>query len=196
MHDAASGRDQLGSRAAWGRVGPQHDACYLLRVQPGASRARRPIPFRETVTPWPARFGWVLVTLLFCLLAWAGTRMTVRDGSGTAIGQIDDGGVVRNRSGSAIGRIEVPGAVRDRSGSSVGRVDANGVIRDSSGSAIGRVDDNGTLRDRSGSSIGRLDGCAVRNRSGSATGRFDDCGAGDRLTMAAYLFFFEPLHER
>jgi hypothetical protein len=31
---------------------------------------------------------------------------------------------------------------------------------------------------------------------GSATGRFDGCGSGDRLTMAAYLFFFEHLHEQ
>jgi hypothetical protein len=48
----------------------------------------------------------------------------------------------------------------------------------------------------SGSSIGRIDGCSVRNGSGSGAGRFDGCSSSDLHTVAAYLFFFTPLHNR
>jgi hypothetical protein len=75
-------------------------------------------------------------------------------------------------------------------------VDSDGTVRNASGSRIGRVDGNGTLRNASGSSIGRVDGCTVRSASGSSRGRFDGCSSGDMHAMAAYLFFFEPLHER
>ena len=69
-------------------------------------------------------------------------------------------------------------------------------VRDASGAVRGGVSDDGTLRDRSGTAVGRLDGCTVRDRAGSSVGRFDGCTPAHRLTMAAYLFFFEPLHER
>ena len=84
--------------------------------------------------------------------------------------------------------------VRNGSGSSIGGVDGDGTIRNSSGSSVGRVDSDGTLRNGSGSSVGRLDDCTVRNSSGSSRGRFDGCVPADRHAMAAYLFFFEPLH--
>jgi len=84
--------------------------------------------------------------------------------------------------------------VRNSSGSTIGRVDGDGTVRNSSGSTIGRVDDDGDLRNSSGSGIGRLDDCTVRNSSGSSRGKFDGCVPADRHLMAAYLFFFEPLH--
>jgi hypothetical protein len=170
--------------------------CYDRGVNRGGSPVSRGVSASRCARwqrPWVIT---LLAALLLTSLAWAGSRMTVRDSSGSSIGRIDEDGVVRDRSGSTIGRIDVPGSVRDRSGSTIGRVDGDGTIRQSSGSTVGRVDDKGTLRDRSGSTIGRLDGCTVRSASGSTCGRFDGCVAADRLTMAAYLFFFERLHER
>jgi hypothetical protein len=56
------------------------------------------------------------------------------------------------------------------------------------------VDSDGTVRNASGSSVGRVDDCTVRNSSGSSRGKFDGCTPADLHLMAAYLFFFEPLH--
>ena len=122
--------------------------------------------------------------------------LTVRDRSGAAVGRIDAHGVFRDRSGASFGRFD-EGAVRDRSGSLLGRIDADGTIRDRSGASMGRVEANGTLRDRSGSLVGRIheDG-TVRNRAGSASGRFDGYLPAHCQVVAAYLFFFDPLHRR
>ena len=173
---------------------PSQPLWYHSSVNRGGSNATRRVPDRRAR---PSRLiSTVLAALLLTAVAWASTRMTVRDSAGSSIGRIDDDGAVRNRTGSRIGSIEAPGTVRDRSGSSIGRVDSDGTIRGSSGSRSGRVDEDGTLRNQSGASIGRLDGCTVRNRSGSSCGRFDGCSSSDRLTMAAYLFFFDHLHEQ
>jgi len=127
------------------------------------------------------RSGWAVAWMLFAVSAdlWAGSAMTVRDGSGTSLARVDGDGTVRDRSGSTLGRVEGDGTVCNRGGSTVGR-----------------VDEGGTLRDRGGSTIGRLDGCTVRNASGSTRGRFDGCSRADHHAMAAYLFFFLPLHHR
>ena len=133
------------------------------------------------------RSGWAVAWMLLALGAdlWAGSAMTVRDGSGSSLARLDGDGTVRDRSGSTLGRIEANGTVRDRSGSTLGRVEGDGTVRNRSGSTVGRVDEGGTLRDRGGLTVGRLDGCTVRNASGSTRGRFDGCSRADHHAMAA-----------
>jgi len=147
------------------------------------------------------RSAWILAAALLAsvvvLPARAWSPITVRDGGGAAIGRIDPDGTVRSASGATRGRIEQDGTVRDRSGATRGRVEAGGVLRDASGATVGRVDPDGALRDRGGARVGRLDVCTVRSAAGRATGTFDGCSMiDDRKVMAAYLFFFEPLHRR
>ena len=151
---------------------------------------------------WPGRWGFAGVFLLLVLVlapkvgSQESCGLNVRDRSGSAIGKIEANGAIRDRSGSAIGSFD-RGTVRDRSGSAAGRVDSDGTIRSRSGSSIGRVEDNGTLRNRSGTAVGRIDADGtVRTGSGSSAGRFEGYGSGCRHVAAAYLFFFEPLHDR
>ncbi len=122
--------------------------------------------------------------------------LTVRDRTGAAVGRIDQDGTFRDRSGANLGRFH-RGTVRDRSGSSIGRIDAEGRIRDRSGALMGNVDERGTLRDRSGSRVGQIDeDGTVRHRSGALSGRFQGYQPPHRHAVAAYLFFFNPLHRR
>jgi len=120
--------------------------------------------------------------------------LRVRSASGASIGRIDSNGYIRNASGATAGRF-YKNHVRNKSGKTIGRVDSDGSIRAASGATIGRVDNDGRLRNASGATIGRIDKDGrVRNRSGAICGRFDGYTPACRLTAAAYLFFFEPMH--
>ena len=122
-------------------------------------------------------------------------ELTVRNAYGVSVGRIDSRGAVRSTSGSTEGRIE-DGTVRSSSGATIGRVTSGGTIRSSSGMSIGSVDSDGTLRDSNGRSIGRItsDG-TIRNSAGATRGRFAGYSSSCRHVAAAYLFFFNGLHE-
>ncbi len=142
-------------------------------------------------------------TILLCLLplgtktkSQEACRLVARNAAGSTMGRIDPDGTIRAASGSTIGRFK-DGTVRNASGATIGRIDPNGTIRDHSGSTIGRVEDDGDLRNASGSLIGKITpGGVVRNKNGATRGRFDKYVPACRHAAAAYLFFFEPLHNR
>ena len=147
------------------------------------------------------RYSFIVMTFLGLILsvvaapAQEACKLTVRNKSGSSIGRIDGDGTFRSRNGATIGRFR-SGIVRNKSGTTIGRVDANGAVRDRSGATIGRVDDNGTLRNASGTQVGRIDpNGVVRNSSGASRGRFDSYVPACRRVCAAFLFFFEPLHQ-
>lgn len=141
------------------------------------------------------KMKWAIVGLLLAP-GIAVADLTVRDSVGSQVGRIESSGEVRSAVGSSEGRIGSDGTVRNGVGSSIGRVDKDGMLRNSVGSSIGRVDKDGTLRDAAGSSIARISGCEVRNANGQSRARFEGCSPADHPKIAAYLFFFKPLHNR
>jgi hypothetical protein len=157
------------------------------------------------MTRYKRQHGPALTVALVAALSVAAVRsaaaeeactLTVRSASGASVGRIEASGTFRSSSGSTIGRFK-EGTVRDRAGSTIGRVDDDGTIRNRSGARLGRVERDGTLRGSSGARVGRIepDG-TVRNASGARAGRFEGYVPACRHAAAAYLFFFEPLHNR
>jgi hypothetical protein len=140
-------------------------------------------------TIWASCLGWSVSAQEACSLS-------VRNESGATVGRVESDGDIRDAGGALIGRLR-NGTVRDRSGALKGRIDTSGSIRDRSGATIGKVDHDGDLRDRSGTYIGKIeDDGDVRNRGGALAGKIGGYSPACRLSVAAYLFFFEPLHAR
>ena len=54
----------------------------------------------------------VLLLLVLCLPALAGSSMTIRNSSNSTVGKIESNGTIRNSSNSTLGRIESDGTIR------------------------------------------------------------------------------------
>ncbi|MCG3174877.1 MAG: hypothetical protein GMKNLPBB_03166 [Myxococcota bacterium] len=136
--------------------------------------------------------GIITGLILLSNSALAAGNLEIRHASGTLAGRIDASGEMRAPNGSLTGRIS-SGEVRAPNGSLLGRLSGD-EIRGANGALLGRAHASGEVRNGGGSLIWRIGASGeIRKANGALAGRVSGYSPGDRMKIAAWLFFVDSL---